>query len=63
MILVFPGPGGGFDGLELAQSHELFFSGLGQEFAAPSFTYDDVNSGHQLLRNDYVSAFSVHGSS
>jgi hypothetical protein len=63
MILVFPGTGGGFNGFELAQSHELFFSGLGQEFASASFAHDDVNASHQLLRDDNVSAFSVHGPS
>jgi len=63
MIFIFPRTRGGFNSLELTEPHELFFSGLGQEFAAPSFAYDDVNSSHQLLRNYYVSAFSVHGSS
>ena len=62
MILIIPGTGGGFDGLELAQPRELFFSGLGEEFATASFTHDDVNASHHMLRNDNVSAFSVHGS-
>jgi hypothetical protein len=52
MIVVFPGARRGFSGPELAQPHQLFFSGLGQEIATASFAYDGVNSGHQLLRND-----------
>jgi hypothetical protein len=63
MIFVFPGTGSGFNGLELAKPHELFFSGLGQEFATASFAHDGVNSSYQLLRNDNVSSSCVHGSS
>jgi hypothetical protein len=63
MIFVFPGTGSGFQGLELAEAHELFSRGLGQEFATASFAHDDVNSSYQLLRHDNVSAFSVHASS
>ena len=63
MIFVLPGTGGGFKGLELAKPHELSFSGLGQESATASFAHDGVNSSYQLLRNDNVSSFCVHGSS
>jgi hypothetical protein len=63
MIRVFPGTRSGFQGLELAEAHELFFRGLGQEFAPASFAHDDVNSSCKLLRKDNVSAFCVHGSS
>jgi hypothetical protein len=56
MIFGFPGTGSSFQGLELAEAHELFFRGLGQEFAPASFAHNDVNSGYQLLRNDNVSA-------
>jgi len=35
MILVFPGARSGFNGLELAQPHQLFFSGLGRNLLRP----------------------------
>ena len=62
MIFVFPGTGGRFKCLDLAQPHELFFSGLGQEFTASSFAHKDVNTGYQLLRNDNVSSLCTHDS-
>lgn len=63
MIFVFPGTGSGFKCPKLAEAHELFFSRLSQEFATASFAHDDVNSIYQLLRNNNVSSFCVHGSS
>jgi hypothetical protein len=63
MVLVFPGTGSGFNGLELAEAHELLFSGLGQEFTPASFADDNINASCQLLGNNDVSSFCVHGSS
>jgi hypothetical protein len=62
MILILPGTGSSVDGFELAQPHKLFFSGLGEEFAAASFAHNGVNANHHMLRNDNVSAFIVHAS-
>jgi hypothetical protein len=47
----------------MAEAHELFFRGLGQEFAPAPFAHDDVNASYQLLGNDNMSAFCVHDSS
>src|ERR1700687_2670302 len=35
MVLVFPGAGGGFQGFDLTQAHQLLFRRLGEKSTAP----------------------------
>src|ERR1035437_951725 len=60
MVLVFPGTGGGFQGFDLAQAHQLLFRRLGEKSTAPPLADDGVNLGNQLLGDDDMSTFDVH---
>src|ERR1017187_3015847 len=60
MVSILPGSGGGFQGFDLAQSHELLLRRLGEKSAAPSFTDEGVDLGRQLLGDDDVGALGVH---
>src|ERR1039457_1502910 len=60
MVLVFPGTGGGFQGFDLAQAHQLLFRRLGEKSAAPPLADESVDLDSQLVGDDDVGAFDVH---
>src|ERR1039458_8657907 len=49
VVLVLPRAPGGLQGLDLAQAHQLLFSGPGKEAAAAALADQRVNLGYQLL--------------
>src|ERR1035437_7797618 len=60
MVLVLPGTGGGFQGFDLAQAHQLLFCRLGEKSTAPPLADDGIDLGNQLLGDNDVGAFDVH---
>src|ERR1035441_1908888 len=60
MVLVFPGTGGGFQGFDLAQTHQFLFRRLGQKSAAPALADQGVDLDSQLVGNDDMGTLDVH---
>src|ERR1035438_5442526 len=60
MVLVFPGTGGGFQGFDLAQTHQFLFRRLGQKSAAPALADQGVDLDSQLVGDDDMGTLDVH---
>src|ERR1035437_8043550 len=49
LLSILPGAGGGFQGFDLTQAHQLLFRGVSEKITAPALADDRVDLGNQLL--------------
>src|ERR1035437_1502249 len=49
MVFILPGTGGGFQGFDLTQAHQLLFRRLGEKSTAPPLADDGVKRGRSAF--------------